>query len=128
MLLTLLSASSGVSVLAFLASRTSRSSLGSRSGPIVWARAVSAEALSLGCLSCLRSSFESLSTVSIIVPLSRSQPASHVADDEARMSDRVQPLSNDEETTPPPAPLEDENDDLEQGRGPREVEVITVDV
>ncbi|EJK46713.1 hypothetical protein THAOC_34608 [Thalassiosira oceanica] len=44
------------------------------------------------------------------------------------MSDRVQPLSNDEETTPPPAPLEDENDDLEQGRGPREVEVITVDV
>ncbi|EJK67990.1 hypothetical protein THAOC_10885, partial [Thalassiosira oceanica] len=45
------------------------------------------------------------------------------------MSDRVQsvsPLSNDEET--PPAPLEDENDDLEQGRGPREVEVITVDV
>lgn len=40
------------------------------------------------------------------------------------------PSSNDEDTskTVTLTPLEDENEDLEQGRGPREVEVITVDM
>ena len=46
------------------------------------------------------------------------------------MSDLVQsdsPPSNDEDTSTT-APLENENEDLEQGLGPQEVEVITVDM
>ena len=50
-----------------------------------------------------------------------------------RMTDLAQsdsPSSNDEDTskTVTLTPLEDENEDLEQGRGPREVEAITVEM